>query len=189
MLTFQISLSVNDYQAFLETVYLDTAKTRQLKQNTGMILFMALMSCFYTLILYLKEKVTTLYWIVTIFCFTYFIYLLLRRKYTFRFLHKIAAKTQAKNFTKNSDNQSFFDPKTYIISETGIQVSSPLSDGQIYWKGFVKRKDTPTHIILFVTQFTGFIFPKHKIPDMPAFGKMLDTHISFHAQVGNEIAV
>ena len=189
MLTFQFSLDETDCKNFLEASMLENVKVQHKKPRTRSIIILAVISVILILGDITSNTFPSIDTLLAVVFIVFFLLILMPRKNKLSFLYKRAVANQLKNYVANPDNESFFELKTYMITETGIQASSATADIKIYWKGFVKKKETNTHIFLFNSQSGGFVFPKNKITDLAEFQKILDQRISFHAEVGRDITI
>lgn len=103
------------------------------------------------------------------------------------FAFRQALTDQYHSFLHNAENTHFFEAKTYLITDKGVEVLSNKSQCKYFLPAFVKRKDTTTHIFLFTDQVSILVFPKNKIAALAEFEAMLSRHISFHAEIGRKI--
>jgi hypothetical protein len=189
MLTYQFALDYKDCSAYIETCTVETLKLQPKKSKV------ILYSVYGFILLYLffseyskGEFPSAMFLSLSIFVVV-MAFITIPRKNEMSFVYKKNSETQTKVFINNPDNESFFRNKTYVVSHTGIEIVSTTSVLKYSWSAFIKRKDTATHIFLFLDQITVVVFPKSKIAALPEFESILNHQISFHAEIGRDINV
>ncbi|MEO7310598.1 MAG: hypothetical protein ABIX01_09380 [Chitinophagaceae bacterium] len=131
MLTFQFSLDENDCKNYLEVAMLESVKQMPKKSKARLMLLALFIIAIFILDDIKESTFPSTSTIIAVFASGLLLYMLFPGRRKLNSFYQKAVVSKVKRFIENPDNESFFESKTYMVGETGIQISSPYSDSSI----------------------------------------------------------
>lgn len=182
MLTVDIELREKDYISLTTYTQLDSSQVKALKRKRSLrqiILYAIILGILIWSDSLIGNYTTTIIYAVIFFLFTFAIPYF-QRPFIGRRLSAIY---------NAPENESMLQRKEYIFSDTGINISSQFTNTKLQWPAIIKKVETPDYFFLYQTSIHAMIIPKRFFNDwqLTDLEKLLSTHLSFHADMGDEI--